>query len=77
MMAEPAALLAPEMRRRVLEIRQGEEISLSGPGAGAVVVRMLEKSGRKVRVLVYRTPRRQNRHVKIVDAVNFPCAGGN
>jgi hypothetical protein len=45
-------LAAPQLRRRVLEIRQGEEIVLTGASVDSVTVRLLQKSGKTARVLV-------------------------
>lgn len=52
MMADAAATLVPAMRRRVVEIRQGEEIVASGVSAMSVTFRLIEKTGKKARVLV-------------------------
>lgn len=52
MMADGAAVLVPVMRRRVIEIRPGEVISWVGASLCEVRVTLIEKSGRKARVLV-------------------------
>jgi hypothetical protein len=52
MSALAAVLLEPQMRRRVVEIRQGEEIVLTGVSVHSVRFRLIEKSGKKARVVV-------------------------
>jgi len=52
MSAVVVVAVLPPPRRRVVEIRQGEEIRLTGVSAAAVVFRLIEKSGKKARVLV-------------------------
>jgi hypothetical protein len=46
------AVIVAVMRRRVIELRQGEHIVLTGGSVAQVVVHLIEKSGKRARLLV-------------------------
>jgi hypothetical protein len=47
-----ALVIVPVLRRRVIELRHGEHIVLTGGSVAQVVIRLIEKSGKKARLLV-------------------------